>query len=159
MILVAQMAPNLTLLTLLAYVTMTSAAFLTLIAVKSTMTLTLASAWTKAPALAALASLILLSLGGLPPLTGFIPKWLILQELASQGFPIVATIIALAALLSLYFYLRLTYTMALTLSSHTAVATTSWRPPAKLNGLPTAAVVVAATCLLPLTPTILALTT
>nr|YP_010570242.1 NADH dehydrogenase subunit 2 [Limnothrissa miodon]UZF98299.1 NADH dehydrogenase subunit 2 [Limnothrissa miodon] len=157
MILVAQMAPNMTLLALITYIVMTAAAFLTLEKVNSTKTITLASAWTKAPALTALACLILLSLGGLPPLTGFMPKWLILQEISNQGFPLTATVIALTALLSLYFYLRLTYAMTLTLAPYTINSSAPWRTEAKGPTMPLATVVMLATSLLPLTPSVLAL--
>nr|YP_001293776.1 NADH dehydrogenase subunit 2 [Nematalosa japonica]BAF64089.1 NADH dehydrogenase subunit 2 [Nematalosa japonica] len=157
MILVAQMAPQMTLLALITYIVMTAAAFMTLDKVNSTKTITLASAWTKSPTLSALACLILLSLGGLPPLTGFMPKWLILQEISSQGLPLTATVVALTALLSLYFYLRLTYAMTLTLSPYTINSTTPWRTPTKQPTLVLAAAVVLATSLLPLTPSVLAL--
>nr|YP_009672829.1 NADH dehydrogenase subunit 2 [Nematalosa erebi]QDE53137.1 NADH dehydrogenase subunit 2 [Nematalosa erebi]WJQ22558.1 NADH dehydrogenase subunit 2 [Nematalosa erebi] len=154
MILVAQMAPQMTLLALITYITMTTAAFLTLDKVNSTKTITLTSAWTKSPALSALACLILLSLGGLPPLTGFMPKWLILQEVSNQGLPLTATIVALTALLSLYFYLRLTYAMTLTLAPYTINSTTPWRAPTKQPTLLLATTIVLATSLLPLTPSI-----
>nr|BAX73622.1 NADH dehydrogenase subunit 2 [Amblygaster sirm] len=157
MILVAQVAPQLTLLALITYIVMTAAAFLTLIMVNSTKTITLASTWTKAPALSALTCLTLLSLGGLPPLTGFLPKWMILMEVTNQGFLLTATVIALTALLSLYFYLRLTYTMTLTLSPHTSNSPAPWRVPTKLQTLPLSISVTLATCLLPLAPTLLAL--
>nr|WRK83598.1 NADH dehydrogenase subunit 2 [Clupeonella cultriventris] len=157
MILVSQMAPQMTLMALIAYIVMTSAAFLTLDKASSTKIITLASAWTKAPALTALASLVLLSLGGLPPLSGFMPKWLILQEITNQGFPLTATVMALTALLSLYFYLRLTYAMTLTLSPHSISSTVPWRATAKKSTLLLATTVIMATCLLPLTPTALAL--
>nr|YP_005087891.1 NADH dehydrogenase subunit 2 [Potamalosa richmondia]BAL43727.1 NADH dehydrogenase subunit 2 [Potamalosa richmondia] len=159
MILVAQMAPQMTLIALVTYIIMTTAAFLTLENMSATNTITLASAWTKAPTLTALACLTLLSLGGLPPLTGFMPKWLILQEISNQGFPLTATVMALTALLSLYFYLRLTYTMTLTLSPQTINTATPWRMSAKRPTLLLAAAVILATCLLPLTPTTLTLLT
>nr|WMI34820.1 NADH dehydrogenase subunit 2 [Sardinops sagax] len=157
MILVAQMAPQMTLMALVAYIAMTAAAFLTLNNVNSTKTITLASAWTKAPTLTALACLILLSLGGLPPLTGFMPKWLILQEVTNQGFPLTATVMAMTALLSLYFYLRLSYAMTLTLSPYTITSTAPWRATTKQSSLPLATAIILSTCLLPLTPTALAL--
>nr|BBF17052.1 NADH dehydrogenase subunit 2 [Chirocentrus nudus] len=127
MIVVVQMAPQVTLIAFLTYVTMTTATFLTLWVTRSTTATTLASAWTKAPMLAPLASLLLLSLGGLPPLTGFMPKWLILQELSNQGLYLLATTMAMTALLSLFFYLRLTYLIALTLSPHPNNAIAPWR--------------------------------
>nr|QNK04371.1 NADH dehydrogenase subunit 2 [Alosa fallax] len=157
MILVAQMAPQMTLMALVTYIAMTTAAFLTLNNVGSTKTITLTSAWTKAPTLTALACLILLSLGGLPPLTGFMPKWLILQEVTSQGFPLTATVMALTALLSLYFYLRLSYAMTLTLSPYTTNSTAPWRTTTKQPSLPLSAAIISSTSLLPLTPTALAL--
>nr|BAL43883.1 NADH dehydrogenase subunit 2 [Gilchristella aestuaria] len=156
MILVAQMAPQMTLMALITYIVMTTAAFLTLEKTNATKIVTLASTWTKAPTLNALTCLVLLSLGGLPPLTGFMPKWFILQEVTSQGFPATATVIALTALLSLYFYLRLTYAMTLTLSPHPTSSITPWRTPTKRPTLILATAVVAATCLLPLAPTALA---
>nr|BBC28344.1 NADH dehydrogenase subunit 2 [Encrasicholina pseudoheteroloba] len=159
MILVSQMAPQMTLIALATYIVMTSAAFLTLNNINSTKTITLASAWTKAPTLAALTCLMLLSLGGLPPLTGFLPKWLIIQELASQGLAATATIIALTALISLFFYLRLTYAVTLTLSPQTTYASTPWRVQAKQPTLALSLTTVLATCLLPITPTIFTLMT
>nr|YP_001293815.1 NADH dehydrogenase subunit 2 [Spratelloides gracilis]BAF64128.1 NADH dehydrogenase subunit 2 [Spratelloides gracilis] len=159
MILVAQMAPQLTLLALATYIVMTTSAFLTLEVLNTTMTLSLASVWTKAPAMATLVCLVLLSLGGLPPLTGFMPKWLILTELATQGMAIVATLMALAALLSLYFYLRLAYIMTLTLSPHTTLSTAPWRTKSKSPTLMLAGALVMATCLLPITPSMITLFT
>nr|BBC28331.1 NADH dehydrogenase subunit 2 [Encrasicholina heteroloba] len=159
MVLVSQMAPQMTLIALTTYIIMTSATFLTLNNINSTKTITLASAWTKSPTLAALTCLMLLSLGGLPPLTGFLPKWLIIQELANQGLAATATVIALTALISLFFYLRLTYAVTLTLSPQTAYASTPWRVQTKQPTLALSTTTVLATCLLPITPTIFALMT
>nr|BAI50131.1 NADH dehydrogenase subunit 2 [Alepocephalus longiceps] len=159
MIIVLQFAPPLTLLALGTYITMTSAAFLTLKSTSSTKINTLALAWAKAPNLAASATLLLLSLGGLPPLTGFMPKWLILQELTKQGLPLTATLMALTALLSLYFYLRLCYAMTLTTFPNTNNSTTPWRLPNTQNTLPLSLMMAAALTLLPLTPVAMALVT
>nr|QVD39738.1 NADH dehydrogenase subunit 2 [Coilia nasus] len=159
MILVSQMAPQMTLIALITYIVMTTAAFMMLNNINSTKIITLASAWTKAPALTALTCLILLSLGGLPPLTGFMPKWLIIQELANQGLAATATIIALTALLSLYFYLRLTHALTLTLSPQITNATTPWRTPNKQPTLALSLFTIMATCLLPITPTIFTMMT
>nr|NP_795808.1 NADH dehydrogenase subunit 2 [Platytroctes apus]BAC58213.1 NADH dehydrogenase subunit 2 [Platytroctes apus] len=159
MIIVLQFAPHLTLLALGTYIAMTSAAFLTLKSTSSTKINTLALAWTKTPSLAALTALTLLSLGGLPPLTGFMPKWLILQELTKQGLPLTATLMALTALLSLYFYLRLCYAMTLTISPNTNNSTTPWRLPSTQNTLPLSLTTTTALALLPLTPAAMALVT
>nr|AEA72852.1 NADH dehydrogenase subunit 2 [Notropis chrosomus] len=157
MIIVLQHAPQLTLLALLVYILMTSAAFLTLKLSYATKINTLATTWSKSPLLTATAALVLLSLGGLPPLTGFMPKWMILQELAKQGLPLTATVMALAALISLYFYLRLCYVMTLTISPNTATSTTPWRTQTTQASIPLALSTVMALGLLPITPTIMTL--
>nr|AUW54266.1 NADH dehydrogenase subunit 2 [Notemigonus crysoleucas]UZC55081.1 NADH dehydrogenase subunit 2 [Notemigonus crysoleucas] len=157
MIIVLQYAPQLTLLALLTYIIMTSAAFLTLKISSTTKISTLAVAWSKNPTLTATTALVLLSLGGLPPLTGFMPKWLILQELTKQNLPLTATIMALAALLSLYFYLRLCYAMTLTMSPNTIPAITPWRTQTTQTSLPLAMFVTMTLGLLPLTPAIMTL--
>nr|YP_009348853.1 NADH dehydrogenase subunit 2 [Pteronotropis hypselopterus]ABC72135.1 NADH dehydrogenase subunit 2 [Pteronotropis signipinnis]AKI26801.1 NADH dehydrogenase subunit 2 [Pteronotropis hypselopterus]AKI26802.1 NADH dehydrogenase subunit 2 [Pteronotropis hypselopterus]AKI26803.1 NADH dehydrogenase subunit 2 [Pteronotropis hypselopterus]AKI26804.1 NADH dehydrogenase subunit 2 [Pteronotropis hypselopterus] len=158
MIIVLQYAPQLTLLTLLTYILMTSAAFLTLKLLYATKISTLATAWSKSPLLTTTTTLVLLSLGGLPPLTGFMPKWLILQEMAKQGLPLTATVMALAALISLYFYLRLCYTMTLTISPDTVTSITPWRTQTNQASTPLALSTVLALGLLPLTPAIMMIT-
>nr|YP_009704230.1 NADH dehydrogenase subunit 2 [Rhinogobius leavelli]QEO33542.1 NADH dehydrogenase subunit 2 [Rhinogobius leavelli] len=129
MIIIVQFAPSLTLLALMTYLLMTSSAFLTLKFNNSTNINSLAMSWTKSPIIVASAPLLLLSLGGLPPMTGFLPKWLILQELTKQQLPLTATIAALTALLSLYFYLRLSYAMTLTIAPNNLAGSTPWRFP------------------------------
>nr|YP_913576.1 NADH dehydrogenase subunit 2 [Ischikauia steenackeri]BAF41637.1 NADH dehydrogenase subunit 2 [Ischikauia steenackeri]BBU25502.1 NADH dehydrogenase subunit 2 [Ischikauia steenackeri] len=159
MIIILQYAPQLTLLALGTYIFMTSAAFLTLKTSSATKINTLSMVWSKSPILTTTTALVLLSLGGLPPLTGFMPKWLILQELAKQNLPITATIMALAALLSLYFYLRLCYAMTLTISPNTTNSTTPWRTQTTQSSLPLALSTTIALGLLPVTPAILMLAT
>nr|WNH37653.1 NADH dehydrogenase subunit 2 [Stemonosudis macrura] len=157
MILILQFAPTLTLLSLSLYIAMTATAFLTFKLNNSTNINSLATSWSKTPVLTALVPLSLLSLGGLPPLTGFMPKWLILQELTKQEFPLTATIAALSALLSLYFYLRLCYAMTLTMAPNTLSSPTPWRLPALQSTLPLSLLMMVTLSLLPLTPTILTL--
>nr|AAX23213.1 NADH dehydrogenase subunit 2 [Haplochromis sp. 62] len=159
MIIVLQFSPSLTLLTLLIYLIMTFSMFLMFKLNKSTNINTLGTSWTKAPALTALAPLILLSLGGLPPLTGFMPKWLIIQELTKQGLAPTATLAALSALLSLYFYLRLSYAMTLTISPNNLTSFTPWRLPSTQLTYPLTITTAMTICLLPLTPAISALLT
>nr|UJT63727.1 NADH dehydrogenase subunit 2 [Ctenochromis sp. MG-2022]UJT63728.1 NADH dehydrogenase subunit 2 [Ctenochromis sp. MG-2022]UJT63729.1 NADH dehydrogenase subunit 2 [Ctenochromis sp. MG-2022] len=159
MILVLQFSPSITLLTLLTYLIMTFSTFLMFKLNKATNINTLATSWTKAPSLTALTPLILLSLGGLPPLTGFMPKWLILQELTKQGLAPTATLAALSALLSLYFYLRISYAMALTISPNNLTSTAPWRLPSTQLTYPLATSTAMTICLLPLTPAISAFST
>ena len=49
----------------------------------------------------------LLSLGGLPPFTGFIPKWFIIQELRSSGILFLLIVLLSCTLITLYFYVRI----------------------------------------------------
>nr|YP_009059473.1 NADH dehydrogenase subunit 2 [Acrossocheilus stenotaeniatus]AIN50157.1 NADH dehydrogenase subunit 2 [Acrossocheilus stenotaeniatus] len=159
MVIVIQYAPQLTLLALGTYIIMTSATFMTLKMSMTTKINTLATTWSKSPTLASMTALVLLSLGGLPPLTGFMPKWMILQELTKQDLPTIATMMALTAVISLYFYLRLCYTMTLTISPNTNNSVTPWRTKTTQTTLPLALLITAALGLLPMTPTIMMLTT
>nr|YP_010398020.1 NADH dehydrogenase subunit 2 [Rasbora trifasciata]UQJ79310.1 NADH dehydrogenase subunit 2 [Rasbora trifasciata] len=158
MIIIVQYTPNITLIALMMYIIMTSAAFLVLKTLNTTKINMLSTTWSKNPTLTAVAPLILLSLGGLPPMTGFIPKWLIIQELTKQSLPLTATIMVLTALISLYFYLRLCYTAALTISPNTNNTIAPWRAKTTQNLLPLTITIMTTMMLLPLTPSILALT-
>nr|AAO21613.1 NADH subunit 2 [Aphanius iberus] len=159
MILVLQFSPSLTLVTLLTYFIMTFSLFLAFKLNHSTNINSLSSSWAKAPALTSILPLILLSLGGLPPLTGFFPKWMILLELTKQNLALTATLAAFSALLSLYFYLRLSYAMTLTISPNNLTGTLPWRLPPHHQTLPLALSSTATICLLPLSPAAAALLT
>nr|YP_009231504.1 NADH dehydrogenase subunit 2 [Hippocampus spinosissimus]ALV90425.1 NADH dehydrogenase subunit 2 [Hippocampus spinosissimus] len=152
MVLVLQFSPPLTLFTLVIYIFMTLSIFSLLNLNKTTSINSLATSWSKHPTITALAPLILLSLGGLPPLTGFGPKWMILSELTKQELYTIATITALSALLSLYFYLRLSYAMTLTLSPNTTPVTNQWRFSTKQVNMHLAISTILSLLLLPLLP-------
>nr|ASS30601.1 NADH dehydrogenase subunit 2 [Coenobita brevimanus]QUL61626.1 NADH dehydrogenase subunit 2 [Coenobita brevimanus] len=62
----------------------------------------------------------LLSLGGLPPFTGFVPKWLVIQELVGAGNFVLLVVLLGSALVTLYFYLRVSI-MSLTISTPSLV--------------------------------------
>nr|YP_009632248.1 NADH dehydrogenase subunit 2 [Paralithodes platypus]ASS30834.1 NADH dehydrogenase subunit 2 [Paralithodes platypus] len=49
----------------------------------------------------------LFSLGGLPPFTGFIPKWFIIQELNNFNMFMLFIVLLSCTLITLYFYLRI----------------------------------------------------
>nr|YP_010625184.1 NADH dehydrogenase subunit 2 [Atyopsis moluccensis]WBG72624.1 NADH dehydrogenase subunit 2 [Atyopsis moluccensis] len=51
--------------------------------------------------------LSLLSMGGMPPLTGFFPKWLIIQEFIYSKSFIWLSVLLFSALLTLFYYLRI----------------------------------------------------
>nr|ACO89902.1 NADH dehydrogenase subunit 2 [Pterapogon kauderni] len=159
MLIVIQYSPSLTLMALLTYIVMTTSTFLVFSFNNSKNINSLASSWAKAPLLTAMAPLLLLSLGGLPPMTGFMPKWLILQELTKQQLPLTAVIAALTALLSLYFYLRLSYAMTLTVAPNNVAGSALWRFSPLQPSLALSTATLGAILLLPLTPEIMALLT
>nr|YP_009937334.1 NADH dehydrogenase subunit 2 [Pseudoscaphirhynchus kaufmanni]YP_010223355.1 NADH dehydrogenase subunit 2 [Pseudoscaphirhynchus hermanni]QNT26805.1 NADH dehydrogenase subunit 2 [Pseudoscaphirhynchus kaufmanni]UCL27464.1 NADH dehydrogenase subunit 2 [Pseudoscaphirhynchus kaufmanni]UCL27500.1 NADH dehydrogenase subunit 2 [Pseudoscaphirhynchus hermanni] len=159
MMIVMQYSPNLAILNLILYITMTTATFLTFKNVASTKLSTLALTWSKTPMMTTMAMMTLLSLGGLPPLTGFMPKWLILQELTKQDLPLTASIMALAALLSLFFYLRMCYAMTLTIAPNTNSNTSTWRQKSSQTTMTLSITTTLALALLPITPAIVALAT
>nr|QOL11833.1 NADH dehydrogenase subunit 2 [Grallaria rufula rufula] len=143
--------PKLTLLTFYLYCLMTAAIFFTLDTAKTLKLSTMMTAWTKIPSLTATLMLTLLSLAGLPPLTGFLPKWLIIQELTKQEMTPTATIIALLSLLGLFFYLRLAYCATITLPPNSANYMKLWQTNKPVNTL-TTTLTTLALMLLPLSP-------
>lgn len=50
-----------------------------------------------------------LSLGGLPPFLGFLPKWLVIQQLTICNQYFLLTLIIISTLITLFFYLRICY--------------------------------------------------
>uniref|UniRef100_A0A903XVG3 NADH-ubiquinone oxidoreductase chain 2 n=1 Tax=Anopheles gambiae TaxID=7165 RepID=A0A903XVG3_ANOGA len=63
------------------------------------------------PIIKLLIFLNLLSLGGLPPFLGFLPKWLVIQNLTAMNQLFILTISVCLTLITLYFYLRLSYSI------------------------------------------------
>jgi NADH-quinone oxidoreductase subunit N len=70
-----------------------------------------AGLWQSSPGLAALMTVCLLSLGGLPPTAGFIGKWYIFQAAVSGGYTWLAIIGVLTSVISVFFYLRVVVMM------------------------------------------------
>jgi NADH-quinone oxidoreductase subunit N len=70
-----------------------------------------AGLWHSHPALAALMTVALLSLGGLPPTAGFIGKWYIFSAAVSAGHYGLAGIGVLTSVVSVFFYLRVVVMM------------------------------------------------
>nr|AEP04312.1 NADH dehydrogenase subunit II [Poecilodryas albonotata griseiventris] len=154
MIIIINYNPKLTLLNFFLYTMVTTAVFLTFNSAKVLKLSTLMTAWTKTPTLNAMLLLTLLSLAGLPPLTGFLPKWFIIQELTKQDMASTATIISLLSLLSLFFYLRLAYCATITLPPHTTNHIKQWRTNKPVN-ISVAILTILSLMLLPMSPMIL----
>nr|QAB46537.1 NADH dehydrogenase subunit 2 [Sundasciurus tenuis] len=144
--------PTLTMLNLVIYITLTISMFLLLHLNKNTTTLTLSNTWNKFPLLTSITLIILMSLGGLPPLTGFTPKWMIIKELVSNDSIIISTAMAMMALLNLYFYMRIIYSTSLTLFPSSNTNKMKWQfESMKLTPL-IPAIMIISTMFLPLTP-------
>nr|YP_010837694.1 NADH dehydrogenase subunit 2 [Coleonyx mitratus]WGC93724.1 NADH dehydrogenase subunit 2 [Coleonyx mitratus] len=149
---------NLTLLTMTLYIMMTTAMFFTLM---TTLTKTIAdmgTAWSYSPTTLSLTMLTLLSLGGLPPLTGFMPKLLILKNMVSSELTTSSIIIALSSLPSLFFYLRMAYFTTMTIPPTPTTISHKWRFPLTPKPL-MPLMIMMSSLLLPLTPIIYNFTT
>nr|UFR83218.1 NADH dehydrogenase subunit 2 [Chionomys gud] len=106
--------PSLTTLNLMIYIIMTLPMFLIFNNHSFTSITSMSLMWNKMPMALPMISLILLSTGGLPPLTGFLPKWAIITELLKNNNLHLATLMAMTALINLFFYTRLIYSTSLT---------------------------------------------
>nr|ASV49894.1 NADH dehydrogenase subunit 2 [Rhipidura albicollis]ASV49895.1 NADH dehydrogenase subunit 2 [Rhipidura albicollis]ASV49897.1 NADH dehydrogenase subunit 2 [Rhipidura albicollis]ASV49898.1 NADH dehydrogenase subunit 2 [Rhipidura albicollis]ASV49899.1 NADH dehydrogenase subunit 2 [Rhipidura albicollis] len=146
-------SPKLTLLNFYLYSLMTAAVFLTLNSMKVLKLTTLMTTWTKSPSLSSIFLLTLLSLAGLPPLTGFLPKWLIIEELTKQDMVPTAMILSLLSLLGLFFYLRLAYCATITLPPHTTNHMKKWHTNKPVN-ISIAILTTMSIMLLPISPII-----
>jgi NADH-quinone oxidoreductase subunit N len=80
-----------------------------------------AGLWSDHPALAALMTIFLLSLGGFPPLAGFIAKWYVFSAAVKAGYYWLAIIGVLTSVVSVFFYLRIVVMMYMTASSEMPV--------------------------------------
>nr|ADF59437.1 NADH dehydrogenase subunit 2 [Cyrtodactylus philippinicus]ADF59438.1 NADH dehydrogenase subunit 2 [Cyrtodactylus philippinicus] len=149
------LSPSLATLTMLMYTLTTLATFMPLSTTKTATDI--GTMWPLSPVALTTTLITLMSLGGLPPLTGFMPKWLILKELSSMELPLLATALLLSNLLSLYFYIRLAYLTMLTTPPTTTNTEYKWR--LKTNQVKlTAPMITASMLLLPMTTTLYTVT-
>ena len=72
------------------------------------------------PALAALMTIFLLSLGGFPPMAGFIAKWYVFSAAVKAGYTGLAIIGVLTSVISVFFYLRIVVMMYMTATDNPA---------------------------------------
>jgi NADH-quinone oxidoreductase subunit N len=73
-----------------------------------------AGLWNEQPALAALMTIFLLSLGGFPPLAGFIAKWYVFSAAIKAGYTWLAILGVLTSVVAVFFYLRIIVMMYMT---------------------------------------------
>nr|AAS91416.1 NADH dehydrogenase subunit 2 [Brachyphylla cavernarum] len=149
--------PTMTLLNLVIYITMTLTMFMLLIMTSTTTTLSLSHTWNKMPLITSIILTTLLSLGGLPPLTGFMPKWMIIQEMTKNDNLILPTMMAMMALLNLYFYMRLMYATSLTMFPTMNNNKIKWYFEDIKQTTCLSPLIIASTMTLPLTPLIMTL--
>nr|UQJ75118.1 NADH dehydrogenase subunit 2 [Calcaritermes cf. nigriceps] len=71
----------------------------------------------------------LLSLGGLPPFIGFLPKWMVIQMLIANNLSFIMATMVVASLVTLYYYLRVCYS-----SFSILFDTPKWLPQNNVNG-------------------------
>nr|ABG25126.1 NADH dehydrogenase subunit 2 [Tympanocryptis pinguicolla]ABG25132.1 NADH dehydrogenase subunit 2 [Tympanocryptis pinguicolla] len=124
---IISISPNIALTNIIIYMIMSAPFFMLLMTTTSKTLQTMTTTWTHAPTTTIILMLLLLSMAGLPPLTGFTPKLLILDNLVTHKLALTASIMALLSLLSLTFYLRTTYLLTSTASPITTQSTTLWR--------------------------------
>nr|Q32ZZ9.1 RecName: Full=NADH-ubiquinone oxidoreductase chain 2; AltName: Full=NADH dehydrogenase subunit 2 [Pteropus rodricensis]AAS91458.1 NADH dehydrogenase subunit 2 [Pteropus rodricensis] len=144
--------PTMTLLNLMIYILLTTTTFMMFMLSSTTTTLSLSHTWNKMPLLTTAILLTMLSLGGLPPLSGFMPKWMIIQELTKNNSVIMPTTMAVMALLNLYFYMRLTYSTSLTMFPSTNNMKMKWQFNYTKSTTHLSPLIILSTLILPLSP-------
>nr|QXT44102.1 NADH dehydrogenase subunit 2 [Alyscotermes sp. CAM159] len=59
----------------------------------------------------------LLSLGGLPPFLGFLPKWIVIQAMIMNNMAPLAVLVVVTSLITLYYYLKISYSSFMMLNT------------------------------------------
>nr|AGY61357.1 NADH dehydrogenase subunit 2 [Protobothrops xiangchengensis] len=146
------LAPNISTLTFLIYTMTTIPIFLTLNTSSTTTIKDMGTMWTTSPHLMLITLVVILSLAGLPPLTGFMPKWLILNKMTALNLTTEAILMAMSSLPGLYVYIRLTYVLTMTMPPHTSTTQIKWRSSHKNTPLLSTTLATMMMLLLPLSP-------
>nr|WNH20257.1 NADH dehydrogenase subunit 2 [Abantennarius coccineus] len=157
LVIIIQYAPALALLNFTLYCFATAATFLILMFTSSTTIAGLASTSMKSQMLLAMTLMVLLSLGGLPPLSGFLIKLLTIDELMKQGLIVPTLLILPPALMSLYFYIRIAHATFFTMPPNNLTSKTVWRSPQSETPMPLAVCIILSLMLLPATPAFITL--
>nr|YP_009859618.1 NADH dehydrogenase subunit 2 [Iphisa elegans]QKK36728.1 NADH dehydrogenase subunit 2 [Iphisa elegans] len=154
MMIIITLMPKLTTMTLILYILMVSTLITSLMPQDMKTIKNISTTWAISPPLTTIIMLTLTSMGGLPPLSGFMPKWLILEGLMENKLIYLATMMAMATLLSLFFYLRLFYSSTLTISPNLTATEHKWRQTLS-NTTPTTIFTLPTLTLIPLMPLML----
>nr|WRI60628.1 NADH dehydrogenase subunit 2 [Hylomys vorax] len=144
--------PTIMMLNLFIYMIITLTMMILLNYLNTTTTSTLSQAWNSNFVITSIILIILLSLGGLPPLSGFSPKWLIIQEMTKSHSIILPTTMAITALLNLLFYLRIIYASSMTLFPSTSQTKMKWMHKKQKINIFTPPLISLSILLIPLTP-------
>nr|AQP29886.1 NADH dehydrogenase subunit 2 [Microtermes sp. BDIT020] len=75
----------------------------------------------------------LLSLGGLPPFLGFLPKWIIIQAMITNKLAPMATIVVVLSLITLYYYLKISYSSFMILNTEPKWSLNSYKNKKMMN--------------------------
>nr|YP_009663636.1 NADH dehydrogenase subunit 2 [Diorhabda carinata]QCW06681.1 NADH dehydrogenase subunit 2 [Diorhabda carinata] len=67
-----------------------------------------------------------LSLGGLPPFLGFLPKWIVINNLILNQMYALSLILIITTLITLYFYIRLTFSSLTILMTENLIKSTKF---------------------------------
>nr|QRV59807.1 NADH dehydrogenase subunit 2 [Didelphis virginiana] len=157
MTIIIMIYPSLTILNLILYLASTITMFMVLNQSSSTKINSLSILWNKSAPNMVIITLTLLSLGGLPPLTGFMPKWLILQELINFNNIPLAMMLALSTLLNLFFYMRIIYSSTLTMFPSINNTKMQWTLYSHKTISPIPTLTIISSLLLPMTPVFITL--
>nr|ACA28647.1 NADH dehydrogenase subunit 2 [Phelsuma guttata] len=142
---------NLVTLSLMMYIILTTSMFSMLNTMTATTLKDFSQTHLHMPTLTTSMMMVLMSLGGLPPLSGFLPKLLILKTLTNLKLMLMACLMALTSLPSLFFYLRVNYITTLTSPPKTTNMQYKWRlkPNYHTNTSP---LIIPGMMMLPMTP-------
>nr|AAG00670.1 NADH dehydrogenase subunit 2 [Japalura tricarinata] len=143
--------PNTSAINIMTYILLMIPTFLLMILTTTKTLQNMSTTWTTSPTATTTLTILLLSTAGLPPLTGFLPKLLILNELVTQKLTPIAVISTMTTLLNLTFYLRTAYMTTLLNSPASATSTMKWRQnPNKIKPTMLAPTAIASTTALPM---------
>nr|YP_010944261.1 NADH dehydrogenase subunit 2 [Nectoneanthes multignatha]WLW41627.1 NADH dehydrogenase subunit 2 [Nectoneanthes multignatha] len=70
--------------------------------------------------------LIMFSLGGLPPLLGFFPKWMIINSLSIQNMMLTAMMLITGSLMNLFYYFNMAFNFMLTTPQQPTITGNKW---------------------------------